>query len=130
MINVYETWLIEEIQSIDGFPYKDIKILDKYPLHTSLQILKVLIENSCLGQNYAPIEISRRKIKEIDKTWLNQHFIEVARVCINFSDEWEYRRLVELVSFAVPELMQEVLNFGMKSENLEIKEVVEDFQDL
>lgn len=130
MTNEYETWLIEEIQSIDNFPYKDIKILDKYPLHTSMQILKILIENSCLGQNYAPIEISRRKIKEIDKTWLNQHFIEVASTCINFSDEWEYRRLVELVAFVAPELKQKVLNFGIKSENKEIREVVEDFQDL
>ena len=91
MTNKYEILLIEKIQSVDDFPYEDIKILDKYPLHVAMQILKVLIEYSCLGQNYAPIEISRRKVKEIDKIWLMQHFIEVASTCINFSDEWEYR---------------------------------------
>lgn len=129
-MNEYETWLIEKIQSIENFPYEDIKILDRYPLYVSMQILKVLIENACLGQNYAPIEISRRKIKEIDKTWLDEYFIEVASTCINFSDEWEYRRLVELVVFAIPELKQEVLNIGIKSANKEIREVVEDFQNL
>lgn len=129
-MNEYETWLIEKIRSIDDFPYEDIKILDSYPLYVSTQILKVLIENACLGQNYAPIEISRRKIKEIDKTWLDEHFIEVASTCINFSDEWEYRRLVELVVFAIPELKQEILNIGIKSANKEIREVVEDFQNL
>ena len=55
MTNMYETWLMEQIHSIANFPYEDIKILDKYPLDVSKQVLKVLIENSCLGQNYGPI---------------------------------------------------------------------------
>ena len=115
MTNMYETWLIEQIQSIDNFPYEDIKILHKYPLDVSKQVLKVLIENSCLGQNYGPIDISRKKINEIDKDWL---------------DEWEYRRLVELVVLVLPELKQEVLKLGAQSENEEVREVVEDFQNL
>jgi len=130
MTNMYETWLIEQIQSIDNFPYEDIKILHKYPLDVSKQVLKVLIENSCLGQNYGPIDISRKKINEIDKDWLNQYLLEVASTCIDCSDEWEYRRLVELVVLVLPELKQEVLKLGAQSENEEVREVVEDFQNL
>ena len=130
MINRYEAWLIEELQKIDNFPYEDIKLLDKYPLQVSKQVLKVLIENSCLGQNYEPIDLACKKINEIDKNWLRQYFIEVASSCIDYSDEWEYRRLVELVFGVVPELKQKILEFGAKSENDEIREVVEDFQDL
>ena len=78
MTNMYETWLMEQIHSIANFPYEDIKILDKYPLDVSKQVLKVLIENSCLGQNYGPIDISRKKINEINKDWLNQFLLEVA----------------------------------------------------
>lgn len=130
MTNMYETWLIEQIQNIDNFPYEDIKILHKYPLDVSKQVLKVLIENSCLGQNYGPIDISRKKINEIDKDWLNQFILEVASTCIDCSDEWEYRRLVELVVLVLPELKQEVLKLGAQSENEEVREVVEDFQNL
>lgn len=130
MINRYEVWLIEELQGIDNFLYDDIKLLDTYPLEVSKQVLKVLIENSCLGQNYEPIELARKKINEINKNWLRQYFIEVASSCIDFSDEWEYRRLVELVFFVIPELKQKILEFGLKSENEEIREVVEDFQYL
>ena len=43
MTNMYETWLMEQIHSIANFPYEDIKILDKYPLDVSKQVLKVLI---------------------------------------------------------------------------------------
>lgn len=127
---MYEAWLIEEIQNINNFPYEDIKVLDKYPLDVSKQVLKILIENSCLGQNYGSIEISRKKINEIDKVWLKQYLIEVASSCIDYSDEWEYRRLVELVVFVMPELKQEILKFGAQSENEEVREVVEDFQNL
>lgn len=130
MINRYETWLNKEIQSIENFPYEDIKLLDKYPLEVSKQVLKVLIENACQGQNYGPIEISRKKINEIDKNWLKQYFIEVANTCIDYSDEWEYRRLVELVIFVVPELKQKIFELGVQSENEEVREVVEDFQNL
>jgi len=128
MTNRYETWLAEELQNIDDFPYEDIKLLDKYPIEVSKRVLKVLIENSCLGQNYGPIELGRKKIGEIDKEWLKQHFIEVANECINFSDEWEYSRLLELVVYAIPELKHRVFEFGINSENEEIREVVEDFQ--
>lgn len=130
MTNMYETWLSEEIQNIDNFPYEDIKVLDKYPLEVSKQVLKVLIENSCLGQNYGPIEISRKKINEIDKVWLKQYLIEVASTCIDYSDEWEYRRLVELIIFVMPDLKKEILKLGAQSENEEVREVVEDFRNL
>ena len=130
MINWYETWLIEEIQRINNFPYEDIKSLDKYPLDISKQVLKVLSEYACQGQNYGPIVLGRKKINEIDKAWLKQYFIEVASMCIDYSDEWEYRRLMELVVCVIPELKQEVLKLGVQSENEEVRDVVEDFQNL
>ena len=104
--------------------------MDEYPLEVSKQVLKILIQNACLGQNLGPIEISRRKIKEIDRTWLKQYFVEVASTCTNCSDEWEYRRLVELTILIVPELKQEIVQLGMQSENEEVREVIEDFQNL
>ncbi|MBR1736163.1 MAG: hypothetical protein IJ736_03980 [Firmicutes bacterium] len=128
-MNKYEIWLIDELQKIENFPYKDIKSIDKYPSHISKKVLKVLIENACLGQNYAPIELGRKKINEISKEWLNKNFLEVAYSSIDYSDEWEYRRLVELVVLVVPELIQEVLDIGRNSENAEIREVVEDYAE-
>ena len=130
MKNMYETWLIKKMQCIDGFSSEDVSELDKYPLEVSKRVLKLLIENSCLGQNYGTIEISRRKINKIDKCWLKRYFVEVASSCVDYSDEWEYRRLVELTAFVIPELKQEILKFGMLSENEEVREVANDFQNL
>lgn len=129
MTNRYEIWLMERLQQI-GFPYEDIKLLNSYPLEVSKQVLKILIEHACLGQNYAPIELSRNLINRIDKDWLKQYLVEVASTCIDFSDEWEYSRLVELVIFVLPVLKQEILEIGIQSENEGVREAVEDFRNL
>lgn len=71
-----------------------------------------------------------QKISEIDKNWLKQYFVEVANTCIDYCDEWEYKRLVELVVLVIPELKQEILAFAQKSESEELREILEDFQDL
>ncbi len=60
-MNMYEMWLVEELQKINKFSYEDIRLIDKYPLCISQKVLKLLIENACLGQNFGPIELARKK---------------------------------------------------------------------
>ena len=126
-LNIFESHLIEAINKVEGFSYGDIKYLNKYPNEISEKVLILLLEYACLAQNYVPIELGRKKIEEINKKWLCDNLIRVSRKCIDFSNEWEYRRLVELVVEAVPKLKGELLKLGENSENLEIREVVEDF---
>ena len=60
-MNMFEIMLERRLQKIDKFPYEDICIIDKYPLYISKKVLKVLIENACLGRNYGPIELAQKK---------------------------------------------------------------------
>lgn len=127
-MNQYEEWLIKELQHIHGFEYQDIKYLDKYSYEISKKVLGILIENACLGQNYATIELARKKISEISAGWLKENLLEIADSCIDFEDEWEYRRLMELIIAVIPELKNQLLIIGENSANIEVKEVVEDFR--
>lgn len=128
MTDPYELHLKKRIEDIDGFKYDNIKFLDRYPIATAELVLKELLENSCLGQNCVPIQLGRSKLKEVNRVWLQTHLMEVAFSCIDFSDEWEYRRLVELVIEVIPELKDEILHIGENSENQDIREVVDDFK--
>lgn len=128
-MNQYECRLLKDLEKCSGFNYHDVKLVDKYPIKVSLQVLKVLLEWACQPQNIAAIELGRKKIAEIDGLWLQQHLLEVATQCVDFSDEWEYRRFVELVVIVTPNLKNRVLMIGMHSDNEEIREVVEDFKD-
>lgn len=114
---------------LDGI-YDDIRNLDKYPLLVSKQVLGILIQSACVGQNMAPIELGRKKIGEIiNHDWLVQYFMEVADQNIDYSDVWEFRRLSELVILCVPELKENVLAKGANSEDEEIREAAEDYRD-
>lgn len=75
VLNQYEEWLIEELQCNYEFNYQDIKHLDEYPYEIFKNVLKMLIENACLGQNYSPIELARRKISEINAEWLKENLL-------------------------------------------------------
>lgn len=128
MTDPYEIHLKKRLEDIDGFKYDNIKFLEQYPITTAEQALRILLESSCLGQNCVPIQLGRNKLKEVNKFWLQKHLIRVASSCINFSDEWEYRRLVELVIEVIPELKDEILRIGVDSENEDVREVVYDFK--
>ena len=126
VIDPFEEMLISELNKISGFNYEDISKLDKLPLETSLEVLKVLVGFACESQNTALIMLGRTNICKIDKSWLAKHLIEVAKSCLDLNDEWEYRRLFELVLEAVPELKQEVADIGFNSANDDINEAAAD----
>ena len=126
----YMKRIVNEVNSISSGIFDNIKNLDQYSQSVSQLVLKILMQCACLGQNYGPIEIGRKKIGEIiNRDWLIHNFMKVADESINYSDEWEYRRLVELVVLHIPELKEEVLAKGINSENEEVREVVDDYRD-
>ena len=127
--NIYENMLRKEVDEVSGDIYDNIKNLERYPIENAKKVLEILIQSACIGQNCAPIELARRKIGEINHQWIIEHFIETADACINYLDEWEYRRLVELTVYCVPELKSIMLEKGRFSENAEVREVVDDYSD-
>ena len=98
------------------------------PLKNSWLILQKLLKWACQPQNTTAIVIARNKINEIDRAWLKQYFLEIAEKCIDFSDDWEYRRLMELVVCVVPELKEDALELVENSENEDIQEVAQDYR--
>lgn len=125
--NPYEAMLIENLEKGIGFPYNDIEKVDKYPIDIAKKVVRLLIENACLGQNIAVIELGRNNLQKINKEWLKKYFLDITKECIDYSDEWEYRRLLELVEATLPELKMDIINININSNNEEILEIIEDF---
>lgn len=57
----YTNKIIDEINEISDGLFDNITNLDQYALSTSKQVLKILIQYACLGQNCGPIELGRKK---------------------------------------------------------------------
>ena len=128
-MNTVEKRIIEDIETIKVGCYGDIYNLHKYPQKLSRQILRKLIEWACQPQNDTPIVLARKKINEINREWLKIHFLDVAKMCIDFSDYWEYRRLLELIVLVLPEVKFDALKICENSEDEDILEVIEDYKD-
>lgn len=128
-MNNYEEYFYKELDDISGFRHEDIKNLDRYPVETAELVLKKLLGFACQAQNEANIVLGRKKIMEIDESWLRCHVTGCAENGLDLSDEWEYRRFVELILLAVPDLKESVLALGENSDNPEIRETADDFRE-
>lgn len=128
-MNTWERRIIEDLDSVKIGCYDDIGNLHKFPQELSRQILRKLIEWACQPQNDTLIVLARKKVDEIDKEWLTNCFLDVAKECIDFSDYWEYRRLLELIVFVLPELRQEALKICEDSDDAEILEIIDGYKE-
>lgn len=72
--------------------------------------------------------MGREKIATIPKEWLQEHLLTVVKNDFEYTDDWNYRRLLELVRSLVPELMEDMLLINSDTNNPDLLEVVEDFR--
>ena len=128
-MDTYEKRIMDDLESVPVGCQSDINNLHKYPQELSKQILRRLIEWACQPQNDTLIILARKKINEIDKDWMKVHFLDVAKECIDFSDYWEYRRLLELIVLVLPEVKTMALKICEDSEDEDIREVIEDYKE-
>ncbi len=129
-MNTYEKRIVDDVETVQVGCYSDINNLHKYPQKSGNQILCKLIEWACKPQNVTTIVIAREKIGEINKEWLRGCLLDAAKECIDFSDDWEYRRLLELIVQVLPELKEAALELCKDSENEDIREVIEDYKEV
>lgn len=128
--NLYEIMLIKRLENEIGFPYADISIVDEYPVDVARAVVRLLVENACQGQNICGIELARNNFKRVNKEWLRKYLFDITVECIDYSDEWEYRRLLELAEEILPELKTDVINVNINSTDEEILEIIEDFKNM
>ena len=128
-MDIYEKRIFDDIETVQEGYYSDIVNLHDYSEELGRQILYKLIEWACKPQNDTPIIIARERIAQINKDWLKVRFLDVAKACIDFSDYWEYRRLLELIVLVLPEAKMSVLKICEDSEDEDIREVIEDYKE-
>ena len=125
-----EPYIIRMLDNIDHEAEKaiwKIKHIDTLSEDEAKHILTVLIKNTCHSQNITPIVYARKRINEIPKKWLVDNFIDTAIMCIEFDDDWDYRRLLELIKVVIPEFLNWAIHIGLQSNNPEVVEAANDF---
>ena len=123
-----EERLKEELNRIDGFQIDDLCRLDMYNKDIAQKVLSILLEWACYGQNEAGIMMGRRKISEIPIEWLELNLVCTVKNYFDYSDDWNYRRLLEVVVESVPKLTEEILLLNENTDRQDILEIIDDFK--
>jgi hypothetical protein len=89
--------------------------------------LRYLLELSCRAQHVRNIELARRVLLSMPRPWLLARIDTIAESALDLQDEWQFRRLLELLSLLDSELRRRWAERALKSANPEIEEVGRDF---
>lgn len=127
-MNWYEERLKQELNEVNGFLIEEICNINTYEEQVSEKVLFILLQWACYGQNESGLLFGREQMATIPKKWLQEHLLTVVKNDFEYTDDWNYRRLLELVSKQVPELMEDVLLINSDTNNPDLLEVIEDFR--
>lgn len=125
----YSRQVCNALKAIDGFTIEELPRLHTYSADTSERVLKELIMFACCPSNTALITLGRKHIQRINRKWRLEHILDAAKECLDFSDDWEYQRFLELIDLSAFELLKDAILIGKDSDNAEVKEASQDFEE-
>lgn len=117
----------KDVRKIDSFELVNIDRLSEFDDRTGERVLQVLLEFACYGTYMFNIELGRKYVSFIPKDWLREHIVSTVKQYFDYGDWWNYRRLLEVVDMEIPEALPDILEINADSEDLDIREAIEDF---
>lgn len=123
----YEIELRRVIDTIHPDASHQLQRIQILPEAAAKQILNELLVRACQCQNCANIQAGRFLMQAIPHDWLSAALPAAIGDTINLSDEWEYRRLLELLEILKSEQLQHYVGVGRASGNEEIRETATEY---
>ncbi len=93
-----------------------------------LEELRGALQRACQAQNYGVITGGRADILAMPRDAVLANIESVAAQSLSLSDEWEYRRLLELYAQLDQGLLRRLVTHGLSDSNQEVREAAEDFK--
>ncbi len=86
--------------------------------------------NACQASYVPNIEKGRKEIISLPRKWVLDNIHCIATDMLDLSDEWEYRRLLELYDLLHRQLVIKLIELGINSNNEDVQEAANDFKDM
>jgi hypothetical protein len=95
----------------------------------SVNDLREAVVLACQASYVPRILRGRAGVLSAPRTWILAHVEQIAEDAIDWDDEWDYRRLLELYALLDPRLLPRAIEKGLTSHNPEVAEAAEEFRD-
>lgn len=127
MNSPFSMQLSSMLTSIHPLAYERLEQLDHLPEKTKEKVVGLLLQGACQSQHIGNIQAARDAIARIPRDWLRKVLPQSIEKNVNVEDEWEYRRLLELLKETAPDLMLSFVDHGLASKDPALHEAAEDF---
>src|SRR6516162_3035092 len=94
----------------------------------SRDAFRSVLQLACQPQNVGRIMAGRKQVLALPRAWVLERIEQVAAEALDLSDDWEYRRLLELAALLDPGLVQRFVRLGLGGGNPHVREAAQDFQ--
>jgi hypothetical protein len=97
-------------------------------IEPNLDTFRAAIQLACQSQNAGRIVKGRQRVLAFPRAWVLEQIEQRAIQSLDLSDEWEYRRLLELAEMLDADLVQRFVAIGVDSKDPDVREAAEDFR--
>jgi len=127
MIRSYEQNMIDEIDAILPGAFEHLEEISSVDPERAFRICAVILGYCCVATNDGAIRSGRKAFKKLPSEWLVVNLPSIITQTINLEDEWDYRRLLEVLRESNNTLLGAYITKGLNSSDVEINEAARDF---
>jgi hypothetical protein len=128
MDDVFTEELHREVDSIYPGASGRLDRIDELPGDAGRMIVNALLRQACESQHLGRILSARKALLALPRVWLSGVLPGAIGDVVALDDEWEYRRLIELLKDLDPPLFDSYIDYGMAAGEGEIYEIAADLK--
>jgi hypothetical protein len=128
MSDIFTDELDRKIDSIYPGASGRLDRIDELSDSAGKKIVDTLIKRACESQHVGYILSARKALLTLPRTWLLGVLPDAIRDVVVLGDEWEYRRLIELLKDLNPPLFDSCIAYGIATGDGEIYEAAADLK--
>jgi hypothetical protein len=126
--NPYLTRLVGRLDKYEPDLWNHLDRVPLLPANTGREILAEFLGIASQAQNLGNIHLGRNAILTLPREWTLLNIDAAADETIDFSDEWEYRRLLELYKELASELLRRLVQRGLTGSSDDIRCVAQEYR--
>ena len=129
MGDIFTSELNHKIDSLYPDASSHLDRIGEWPDSAGRMIVNTLLEQACESQNVGRILSARTALLSLPRDWLSRLLPGAIRDVVALDDEWEYRRLIELLKDLDRPLFEAYVDYGLAAGQGEIYEAASDLRD-
>jgi hypothetical protein len=123
----YDRGAKDDLEAIADGLSASFHLVSSLPEDKADRAVDCVLQCACRSTHARPIMLGREYLLEADRAWLVSRIERIAATSVDMTDDWDFRRLLEVYRLLDEALLARLVVIGLRSPNPEIVEAAQDF---